>query len=149
MLSVFLGALSAFVISVCFAFMYNVVPRHLVWVGMTGAVGTACVLICSQHFDARVANALAAVCISSAAEFLARRFQCPATIFSIAALIPLVPGGGIYQTMLATIQGDRVLAGAYASDTLQITAALVIGMLLVTSLRVLWQRKPALEPKRE
>ena len=142
MLSLLLGTLSAFLISFCFALIYNVHPKRLVAAGLNGMAGTACMLLISRIWGVLPANVLAGVIISVMAELLARHYHSPAITFSIAALIPLVPGGGIYQTMLATIQGHGELAGQYATETLKIAACLVVGLLLATSLRTLWKRKP-------
>lgn len=44
--------------------------------------------------------------IAFAGEILARIFKKPSTIFIIPAIIPLVPGYSLYQTMLLLVQND-------------------------------------------
>ncbi len=57
-------------------------------------------------------------------EIAARVWKRPATLYIHPAVIPLVPGGGLYQTMLYLVEGDTQLGLAEGSRTL-----LAIGMM--------------------
>ena len=85
---------------------------------------------------------IASICFSLYSEILARTAHTPVTTFIICALIPLVPGGGMYRTMLAAIQGDIMKALTMGLDTITIAGALVLGILLVsTIMKAITKRK--------
>ncbi len=92
----------------------------------------------------------AAVAITMLSEILARVQKCPVTLYLIPALLPLVPGGGIYYTMEHCLNGDNDLFLQTGLHTLAIAGCLALGVLLVTSLVRLWKSvKPALfHPRR-
>ena len=66
-------------------------------------------------------------------ELLARRMKTPVTTFLICALIPLVPGGGMYYTMLAIIQGNTMNALEIGIHTLGCAGALALGIALTSA----------------
>lgn len=141
MSSLFSGLISGFIISLCFAIIYNVATRHMLAAALNGAWGVLLLRVCQPHVGVLIANLIASIGISLLAELLARLYRSPATSFSVAALIPLVPGGAMYQSLLALLQNENAEASTYAMQTLQIACCIVIGMLLATGLRVLWHRR--------
>ena len=76
---------------------------------------------------------LATIGISLYAEIMARLTKSPTTIYLAVALIPLVPGGGIYYTMLYFINGDTDLGVTTGIHTLLISGALAVGIIMVSS----------------
>ncbi len=79
-----------------------------------------------QFFLATVATALYS-------EIMARVFKKPATEFQIVALLPMVPGGGIYYTMEYCVIGNTEMFLKTGLHTLGIAGALAMGILLVSS----------------
>ena len=67
-------------------------------------------------------------------EILARKLKQPAVVFIIPGIIPLVPGLGMYNTMLYLIQNDYLNAISKGSDVLFVGGAISLGILVVTSL---------------
>jgi len=65
---------------------------------------------------------------------MARIRKAPVTIFQIIAMLPLVPGSGIYHTMEYAIAGNTNLFLETGIHTLAIAGALSIGIILVSSL---------------
>ena len=65
---------------------------------------------------------------------MARLLKAPATIFIIIGCFPLVPGKGIYQTMLYLIQGNNDLFVSSLLNTIAIAFALALAILLVSTL---------------
>ena len=63
-------------------------------------------------------------------EFLARLNKKPATLYITPGIIPLVPGAGMYYTMLALIEKDFSMAGNKGVETLFIAAAISIGIII-------------------
>lgn len=52
----------------------------------------------------------------------------PATVYMIASIIPFVPGGGMYYTMLSTLQSDSTRTIQLAMDTLMAAFAIAVGL---------------------
>ena len=65
---------------------------------------------------------------------MARCFKAPATIFLLAALMPMVPGGGIFYTMEHCINGDTAAFLETGLHTLAIAGSLAMGILVVSAL---------------
>jgi len=67
-------------------------------------------------------------------EILARIFKTPATIFLIVGIIPLVPGGGLYDTMDFLLKGDTRMFEIQGIRTVGSAIAIAVGCSLVTSI---------------
>jgi len=62
---------------------------------------------------------------------MARKMRTPVTSFVTAALIPLVPGSGLYNTMLESLSGNYSGAASSLINTMNNAGALSIGILIV------------------
>ncbi|HCW73101.1 MAG TPA: hypothetical protein DHM90_04105 [Clostridiaceae bacterium] len=74
---------------------------------------------------------LGAVALSYYAEIMARKTRTPVTSYITPALIPLVPGSGLYQTMLQSLEGNYNGALREGITTLMASGGLAIGILMV------------------
>lgn len=72
---------------------------------------------------------VAAVC----AEVLARRCKMPVTIFILPGIIPLVPGVGLYRSMLYLIQNDLTGALNEGVRTLFISGIIAVTVAIVNA----------------
>ena len=68
------------------------------------------------------------------AEVMARVRRSPATGYLHVALLPMVPGGGIYYTMEYGIAGNTEMFLETGMHTLGIAGALALGILVVSTL---------------
>ena len=66
-------------------------------------------------------------------EIMARVYKAPATIFVIVGCFPLVPGKGIYQTMLYLISNNRNMFIDSLLNTVGIALALATALLIVST----------------
>ena len=76
----------------------------------------------------------AAMAISLFSEVMARIRRCPVTGYQLVALLPLVPGGGIYYAMGYCLEGDTEQFLSALLGTLGMAAALAVGVILASSL---------------
>ncbi len=76
----------------------------------------------------------AAASISLYAEIMARIRKFPAFSYLVIALLPLVPGGGVYYTVEYLLQGNPALSVSQAIRTASIAGLLAVGMLVVSTL---------------
>lgn len=77
-------------------------------------------------------------------EVMARLLKCPVTTFAISAIIPLVPGGGMYNTMLESVQGNINNSLSTGLQTLLSAGAIAVAILLVSSITkiiIFWSKK--------
>ncbi len=77
---------------------------------------------------------LGALTVGLIGEILARHYKKPATVFTIPGIIPLVPGSGMYYTMLALVNNNYGEALNKGIETFFIAAAISIGIIITTSL---------------
>jgi len=83
----------------------------------------------SELFGYLAASLLAAV----AAEVLARIFKTPSTILVFPAIIPLVPGVGLYRTMLCLVQNDMERFPVVFSRALLISGIIAVTVAVVNA----------------
>jgi len=65
------------------------------------------------------------------AEIMARICKAPVTLFTIPALIPLIPGGSLYYTMENLVQKNNKLLREKAIETVMFVLAIVLGITVV------------------
>lgn len=124
----------------CFAFclIFQMRGRSMLFAPLGGALGWGIYLLACASFSDLFAYFLATLVISSYAEAMARWQKVPVTGYLLVALLPLVPGGGIYYTMEYCINGQTSLFLETGLHTFGIAGALAIGVLLVSSVVRLW-----------
>lgn len=126
--------LYAFGASLAFAIVFNIPRDKLFLSALGGMLGQLVYVVFQLVIDNDVIlYLLATLAISLYAEVLARLTKSPTTIYLAVALIPLVPGGGIYYTMLYLINGEIDLGIATGIHTLLISGALAVGIIMVSS----------------
>lgn len=126
--------LYAFGASLAFAIVFNIPRNKLLLSALGGMLGQLVYVV----FQLVISNdvilyLLATIAISLYAEVLARLTKSPTTIYLAVALIPLVPGGGIYYTMLYFINGEMDLGITTGVHTLLISGALAVGIIMISS----------------
>lgn len=130
-----LEVLSAFIASFAFGIIFNIKGKNLFFAAVCGAIGWF-VYKFSMKLGASDTTAMffASVALSGYSEIFARILKTPVTTFVIAALIPLVPGGGMYYTMVEAINGDVMNSLEIGIETLALAGVLAIGILLVSTI---------------
>lgn len=118
-----------------FCILYHIRMPGLLLCMAGGGVGWA-VYLCVKEVNASLitANFLAAVSISLYAEIMARIRKYPAFSYLIIALLPLVPGAGIYYTVEYLLQRDLTNSMTQGMETAVTAGILAVGMLSVSSI---------------
>lgn len=130
-----LNGLSAALASFGFGIIFNIKGNKLFAAALIGGMGgfayhAALVLGNSQALSLFIAS----ICVSLLSEIFARFLKCPVTTFLICALIPLVPGGGMYYTMLEVVRNHIEQAIIKGVDTIIQACCIAIGCILVSSM---------------
>ncbi|MGL5977877.1 MAG: threonine/serine exporter family protein [Erysipelotrichaceae bacterium] len=135
--------IGSFLASVGFGIAFNIDRSHLFFGGVCGMLGGA-VYYLILHYPSSEFMALffAAVCVSICSEVLARRYRTPVTTFVVCGIIPLVPGGTMYYTMLEVVNGNGSLALELGFQALAYAGAIAMAIIIVSSVtRLLLCRK--------
>ncbi|MDV4149645.1 threonine/serine exporter family protein [Clostridium sp. AL.422] len=127
--------IAAFIAAFAFGIVFNIKEKNLVFAALCGALGWfvykfALILGCSDITSLFFAS----LALSIYSEIFARILKTPVTTFVIAALIPLVPGGGMYYTMVEAITGDIMKSLEIGLETMASAGALALGIILVSTL---------------
>jgi uncharacterized membrane protein YjjB (DUF3815 family) len=137
-----LPCLWAFFACVGFGLVYNIQGKGILICGLGGALGWLVYLIATSLGASEVLAAfVAAVLIAAYSECMARIRRCPVTGYLQVALLPLVPGAGVYYAMSYCVEGDTQRFLSTMLHTFGVAAALSIGAMLSSSLLRTWLPK--------
>ena len=131
-----LPIVSAALGSLSFAMFFGVRSRKL-WFSLLGGVlnwGLYLLAMKKMGLPATTAYALGAAAGTLYAEILARIVKTPVTVFVITSVIPMVPGGALYYTMLGLLQGDKATFVDRGLYTLSAAGAMALGIFAATML---------------
>lgn len=127
--------IAAFVASFGFGILFNIKGKKLCLAGIGGSIGALVYHVTLQYgFSELFAMFFGSVAFSLYSEIWARICKTPVTTFIICALIPLVPGGGMYRMMLKAIEGSVMEALTIGLNTLTIAGVLALGILIVSTI---------------
>lgn len=122
-----------------FAIIYNIHGPGILICALGGGLGWLVYLLSAPLFQSDISQTLvASVVIAAYAEIMARIRRCPVTGYLLVAIFPLVPGGGVYRTMLHAVNGENALFLDSFLHTLGLAGAIAVGVLLVSSLVRMW-----------
>lgn len=122
--------LSAAVGTVAFCVLFGVPKKSFVDCGLIGMAGWL-VYRLTQGAGPTYAVFFATLVIVLLSRIMAVRRQCPATVFMITGIFPLVPGAQIYWAAyyLVTNQFDQALSSGFTA--IKVIIAIVLGIIFV------------------
>jgi uncharacterized membrane protein YjjB (DUF3815 family) len=145
-----LEALLSFIASGSFGIIFNAPRKTLVSCGLVGMSGWLIYRAFFLAFDESVQATFAgAFAVAFVAHILAKKFRMPMIIFSIAGIIPLVPGSKAYTAMRNIVENDYLEAMAFASEALMISGAIAMGLVFAEVLMQLFFRHQAKRTQRK
>ncbi len=132
-----------------YAILMRLQWRHLPAVGIGGALTYIIFALLWQQagWNLFFSNMVAAMAATVYAEIMARVLKAPVAIYSNPSIIPLVPGGGLYYTMAALMEGDRLEFLSRGTDTLMTALGIAVGIIAVSVIDVFLPR-PGFKHKR-
>lgn len=116
-----------------FGFLFNIRGRKLTFAALGGMLAWGLFLILGFVIESEpLRYFIVAVCSTVYSEILARALKTPASTFSIISLIPLVPGGALYDaTTMALARNTEFLDRSV--HTVELSVALSLGIVIVTA----------------
>lgn len=126
--------LYAFLSTVGFAVIFNSPKDTVVKSGFNGATGWLVYMVVDGLTESPVAASfLAALTVGIMGEVFAKIFKKPSTTFTIPGIIPLVPGRGMYYTMLYLTEDNFLSAANSGSETILLSIAIASGIIVSSS----------------
>ena len=84
--------------------------------------------------DFFLASFIASAVAAAYSDFMAHLVKVPATVMIIPGIVPLVPGGRLYYTMLGAVSENMALFSENGTAALSIAAGLAMGIIAVTAI---------------
>ncbi|NME84375.1 threonine/serine exporter family protein [Clostridium sp. SM-530-WT-3G] len=130
-----LQVIVSFIASLGFGIIFNIKGKNLIFAALGGGLSWFCSLFFSKQ---GMSDALSFFCssiiFSIYSEICARKLKTPITTILICALIPLVPGAGMYYTMYETITGNVQKAIHLGLNTCASAGSLALGVIFVSTI---------------
>ncbi|WP_313894230.1 threonine/serine exporter family protein [Psychrobacillus sp.] len=140
-MSYIMQGILSFAAGASFAIIFNAPKKSLFYCGIAGMTGW---LIYSFVFqlseDPVEASFAGAFTIAFVAHLMSKRFKMPVIIFSVAGIIPLVPGGSAYNAMRNIVEKDYSVAVEYASLALMISGSIAMGLVFAEIITQVWMK---------
>lgn len=129
-----ISSIYALLSSLGFGFIFNIKGKNLFFAAFGGAIGWFFYTFPLNHgFSGLFALFIGSLASSIYSEIMARVLKAPVTTFMICAIIPLVPGAGMYYTMFETSVGNVDKALVLGLETIGSAGAIAVATVLVAS----------------
>jgi uncharacterized membrane protein YjjB (DUF3815 family) len=138
--------------TVGFALLFDLHPRDLPMAIIGAVLGWGVYSLALGSGTPGIAYFASAAVIGLWAEIAAVIVKRPASIFIVCAILPIVPGGGMYQTMLESVRGDLNGSLSVGFSTLLSAGAIAAGLAVSSALSRLLSFKSIaqrLKPRRK
>ncbi|MGM9945634.1 MAG: threonine/serine exporter family protein [Lysinibacillus sp.] len=131
----------SFIATSCFAVIFNAPIKVIPWCGIVGSLGWTIYKLLSQVGLYEVhATFVGAFVVSIVAHIYARHLRMPMIVFSVAGIIPLVPGGIAYNAMRNIVEVDYLMGMEYGMRAFLISGAIAMGLVFAEVIMQLMYR---------
>lgn len=133
---VVIQALAAMIGTVAFACLFGVDRIQYLAMGIIGAAGWVAYLLLVRALGMAppVATLFAALLVCLMARFVAVPARCPAQVFLLCGIFPLVPGAGIFWFTYYLSAGNLAQASSFGFMAAKVAVGLVLGIILAMEL---------------
>lgn len=132
---ILIETLCAFVATIGFGIIFNIHGKNLFFASIGGGLSW---LVYKLALTGNISNItslfISSIIFSIYSEICARIIKTPVTTLVICALIPLVPGGGMYYTMYEAVQGNAQETWSMALSTISSAGVLALGIVFVSTI---------------
>lgn len=134
-LEITISVIASFGATVGSAIVFNTSKYDIVRAGIVASLGwLTYLLIKNSSPSLPVAYFAGAFVVALISEIFAFVLKNPATVYLLPGLFPLVPGGGMFQTMEAAVSGNMENALSTGFSTLTAAGAIAIGIAVASSI---------------
>ena len=132
-MQIIIQILSAFCASFGFALIFRLQGKSVLFASLGGALTWGVFLLCRLELsNLFLLNLIAAAFAAFYSEAMARVCKMPATSFLAPSIIPLVPGGSLYYTLLYLIGKEEQKSSEAGVNTLLTAGGIAVGVVLVS-----------------
>ena len=125
------GVVGTFGIVLLFGAEAKKIPWTLLAAALTSAAYEIVFRMGGGYF---LASFVAAALVAAYSDIMAHILKTPATVIITAGIVPLVPGGMLYYTMLGAVNSDAAMFYEKGQGVLLIAAGLAVGVIAVTAI---------------
>ena len=130
-MAIFAQLVTSFIATGAFGILFNAPTKTLIKCGLIGMGGWIIYYILeNNNHDAVVATVTAAVFVGVISHVLAKAYKTPVIIYSVAGIIPLVPGGLSYDSMRNFVENDYNAALNLAAKAFMLSGSIAFGLVL-------------------
>lgn len=139
---IILETIMATIASLGFGVIFNIRGNKLLFAALGGGICWFSYSLClNLNFSVNSALFISSICFSAYSEIFARILKTPVTTLVVCALIPLVPGGGMYYTMLEVVHGNIDKSLQLGLNAIAAAGTLALGIIFVGTITKLIVRK--------
>ncbi|MEH7418503.1 threonine/serine exporter family protein [Neobacillus drentensis] len=122
-------AITSFLATAAFGILFNAPKESLIKCGLIGMGGWLIYfLLEGYNHDPILATLAATIFIAVLSQKMAKIYKMPVIIFSVAGIIPLVPGGLAYDSMRNIVENNYNDAIALAARVLMLAGSIAFGL---------------------
>lgn len=126
---------SSFLATLGFGILFNIKGKKLFFAALGGGISWFFYSLSLKfNFSELASLFISALIFSSYCEIFARILKTPVTTLVICSLIPLVPGGGMYYTMLEAVNGNVSKSLDLGLNTLASAGTLALGIIFISTI---------------
>ena len=124
-----------YIATTCFAIVFNAPKKQLLFCGLAGLFGWTAYEIASIYLDSgAVITFISTIAVTTLSRRLTFVRKQPISVYLISGIIPLVPGSLVYYTVYNMISGEVSKAVFTGIETLKISGAIALGIMVVLAL---------------
>ena len=120
----------AMIATISFAILFSAPKQELLFCGLSGAIGWLFYfIIVGAGLSPVFGSLIGTLILTLFSRTMAVIRRCPATMFLLTGIFPLVPGAGIYYTVYALINEENQAFSSNGLQTLEIALAITFGII--------------------
>ncbi len=127
---------ASFIGTAAFAVLFGVPRKYYVLCGVSGVLGWILYMILARYagFTPPAATLFATMLVILSARWFSVLDRCPAIVFLLCGIFPLVPGAGVFWTSYYVVSDQLRLALGSGFMAVKVTIAIVLGIILISEI---------------
>ena len=128
--------IASFIGTAAFAVLFGVPRKYYVLCGVSGVLGWILYMVLARYagFTPPAATVFATMLVVLSARYFSVLDKCPAIVFLLCGIFPLVPGAGVFWTSYYVVSDQLRLALGSGFMAVKVTIAIVLGIILISEL---------------
>jgi len=128
--------IASFIGTAAFAVLFGVPRKYYFLCGVCGVLGWILYMILARYagFTPPAATVFATMLVVLSARYFSVLDRCPAIVFLLCGIFPLVPGAGVFWTSYYVVSDQLRLALGSGFMAVKVTIAIVLGIILISEL---------------